>query len=101
MTIRHYYYNQQLKKFILGFANVFTGLQVSGGADCAGNLIQMDVPVRYGSTDRVVAAIGAGNTQNKLHTLPMMSCYMTSLELAPDRMHGVNQTDRRSYLEQG
>jgi hypothetical protein len=63
--------------------------------------IQMEVPVRYGSSDRVTAAIATSNTQNKLHTLPMMSCYMTGLELSPDRLHGVNQTDRRTYLEQG
>lgn len=99
--IRHYYYNQQLKKFILGFSNVFAGMQVYGGLDGAGAPIQMEVPVRYGSTDRVTAALAAGNTQNKLHTIPMMSCYMTGLELAPDRLHGVNQTDRRTYLEQG
>lgn len=99
--IRHYYYNKQLKKFIVGFANVFAGLRVMGGIDDSGQPIEMEVPVRYGSTDRVVAAIATGNTTNKLHTLPMLSCYMQSLELAPDRMHGVNQVDRRSYLEQG
>jgi len=100
-VIRHYYYNKQLKKYIIGFANVFTGLQVSTGLDGTGTLTQVEVPVRYGSSDRVAAAIASGNTQNKLHTLPIMSCYMTSLELAPERMHGVNQVDKRTYLEQG
>ena len=99
--IRNFYYNQQLKKFIVGFANVFAGMQVYGGIDGAGNPIQMEVPVRYGSSDRVTAALAVGNTQNKLHTIPMMSAYMTGLELSPERLHGVNQTDRRSYLEQG
>lgn len=99
--IRHYYYNKQIKKFILGFSNIFTGMQVSGGLDGIGNPIMMDVPIRYGSSDRVTAAMATGNTQNKLHTIPMMSCYMTGLELAPDRLHGVNMTDRRTYLEQG
>jgi hypothetical protein len=99
--IQNYYYNKQLKKYIVGFANIFAGLQVVGGLDGAGNLIRMDVPVRYGSSDRVTAALAAGNTQNKLHTIPMMACYMTGLELAPDRLHGVNQVDRRTYLEQG
>jgi hypothetical protein len=76
-------------------------MQVYGGLDGAGQPIMMDVPVRYGSSDRVTAAIASGNTQNRLHTLPMMSSYLTGLELAPDRMHGVNQTDRRTFLEQG
>ena len=99
--IRNYYFNQQLKKFILGFANIFAGMQVMGGLDGAGNPVKMEVPIRYGSSDRVTAALAAGNTQNKLHTVPMMACYMTGIELAPDRMHGVNQVDRRTYLEQG
>lgn len=100
MSIKHFYYNQQLKKYIIGFANVFTGLQVStGNSSCGVELL--DVPIRYGSTDRVVASIGSSNTQNKLHTLPMMSCYMTGLDIAPDRLKGVNQVSRRTFLEQG
>lgn len=31
----------------------------------------------------------------------MMSCYMTNLELAPDRRHGVNMIDRKSFMKQG
>lgn len=99
--IKNYYYNSQLKKYIIAFANIFTGLNVKSGTDGCGNITTMIVPIRYGSSDRVVAAISSSNTQNKLHTLPIMSCYLTNLDLAPDRMHGVNQTDRRTYLDQG
>ena len=99
--IRHYHYSSQLRKYIIGFANIFTGLQVKTGLDSCGVSAFVDVPVRYGSSDRVVAAIAASSTQNKQYSLPIMSCYLTGLELAPERMHGVNQSDRRSYLEQG
>lgn len=99
--IRHYYYNKQLKHAVMAFANVFAGLHVRTGQNGCGEVDEIEVPIRYGSTDRVASAIASGNTQNKLHTLPIMSCYMTGMELAPDRMHGVNQVDRRTYLEQG
>ena len=99
--IRNYYYNQQLKKFIVGFANIFTGLKVRTGLDGCGEITEVEVPIIYGSRDRVVSAIGASNTQNKQYTLPMLACYQTGLELDPNRMKGVNQVDRRSYLEQG
>lgn len=99
--IRHYYYNQQLKKFIVGFANIFTGLKVRTGLDGCGEITELEVPIIYGSRDRVVSAIGASNTQNKQYTLPMLACYQTGLEMDPNRMKGVNQVDRRSYLEQG
>lgn len=101
IIIRQYYYNQQLKKFIVGFANIFTGLKVRTGKDGCGDISEIEVPIIYGSRDRVVSAIGAANTQNKQYTLPMMACYQTGLELDPNRMKGVNQVDRRSYLEQG
>lgn len=72
----------------------------TGNNEC-GEVTDIAVPVRYGSTDRVASAIGAADTQNKLHTLPMMSVYLTNIELAPERMHGVGTMDRRTYLEQG
>lgn len=99
--IKTYYYNQQLKKFIVGFANIFTGLRVRTGLDGCGEISEIEVPIIYGSRDRVVSAIGADNTQNKQYTLPMMACYQTSIELDPTRLKGVNVEDRRSYLEQG
>lgn len=99
--LRHYYYNHQLKKFITGFGNIFAGLQVQTGLDACGERNMIDVPIKYGSSDRVTSAIGAANTQNKQYTLPMMACYMSNLNLAPERMHGVNQVDRRTVLEQG
>lgn len=57
--------------------------------------------MRYGSTDRVASAIGASNTQNNLHTLPMMSVYLTGIEMAPERQHGNGHQDRKTYLPAG
>jgi hypothetical protein len=99
--IKHYYYNGQLKKAVIAFANIFTGMIVQTGKNGCGTIDDVEVPVRYGSGDRVAFAIGSGNTQNALPSLPIMSCYMTSIQLAPERMHGVNGVDRRTYLEQG
>lgn len=99
--IRSYYYNQSLKKFIVGFANIFSGLQVRTGMDGCGNVSTIDVPIIYGSRDRVVSAIGASNTQNKQYTLPILSCFQTGLEMDPMRIKGLNLVDTRTALEQG
>jgi hypothetical protein len=74
---------------------------VKTGKDGCGDITDVAVPVRYGATDRVAAAIGASNTQNNLHSLPMMSAYMTGIELAPERQKGIGTQDRRTYLPQG
>lgn len=99
--INNYYSHKQLKKWIITFANVFAGLQVHSGKDGCGEISVIDVPITYASKDRVVTMLGSSGTQNKQHSLPMMCCYLTNLELAPERRHGVNMLDRRTYVEQG
>ena len=101
MAIKHYYYSKQLKQHIVMFANVFAGLTVMTGKNSCGEIDAIQVPITYASKDNVVAHLGSGNTQNKRYTLPMLACYMRAIELAPDRMHGVNTVDRRTYLGQG
>jgi len=101
VSLRAYYYNKQLKKFITAFANVFTGLEVRTGKGKDGSVSTIQVPIVYGSRDRVVQAIASSHTQNKLYTLPMMACYLQAIIIDPTRLHGVNQMDRRRYLPQG
>lgn len=96
-----YYYNKQINQYIKQFANVFAGVKAMTGKGSDGTITELDVPIIYGSQDRVVASIGAGNTQNRLHNLPIMSCYLTSIDLAPERRKGVNNVDRRTYMKQG
>ena len=99
--LNSYYYNQQLKKATIVFANIFANMRVRTGQNACGEVDELVVPIRYGSSDRVAAAIAARNTQNALHTLPIMSCYLTGIEVAPERKHGHGTYDRKSYLEQG
>ncbi len=101
MAITSYYYNKQINKYILQFANIFAGICVKTGKNANGQTTDINVPIVYSSKDRTVASIGSSNTQNKLHTLPIMSCYLTGIELAPDRRKGVNVLDRRSFMPQG
>ena len=60
----------------------------------------ISVPIRIGSRDRVVAAIEAGNTQNKLISVPMLAAQMTGLTMSPNRK-GVGVVDRRVSLPVG
>jgi hypothetical protein len=96
-----YYYNKQIKQYILQTANIFTGLIVKTGKGADGNITEIEVPVVYSSKDRVVASIGSGNTQNRLHTLPLLSIFLTNIELAPERRKGTGTVDRQRFLPQG
>jgi len=99
--ITSYYYNEQFKRAITQFSSIFSGLQVLTGVREDGERHALEVPVRYGSIDRVVAAVSNGFTQNKMLTLPVMSTYLLEVELAPERRKGVGMTERKTIMPQG
>lgn len=52
--------------------------------DAKGKLIQ--VPVRYGDTNRQVANIQRKNSENTMPSAPMISCYIKNLSIARSRL---------------
>lgn len=99
--ITSYYYNEQFKRSITQFSSIFSGLEVMTGIREDGVKHTLEVPVRYGSIDRVVAAVSNGFTQNKMMTLPVMSTYLLEVDLAPERRKGVGMTERKTVMPQG
>jgi hypothetical protein len=80
---------------------IFRGLQVKTGVGKDGVEKYIDVPVAYGSKDRVTAAILAGNTQNKPLRLPTMSAYLQGIALANDRFKGIDTERKTTYMPRG
>lgn len=99
--VMEYYYNKQIQKYIVQFMSVFQHLKVKTGQRNNGEIKSINIPISYGSKDRVTAAIKAGNTQNKPVVIPTMSTYMRNIALAPDRIKGRNTTTRNTSLPQG
>lgn len=99
--INFYWYEGQLRRYLLQFCNIFVGLQVETGKGECNEPEFISVPIRIGSRDRVVAALESGNTQNKPFSLPALAVHMTNLELAPHLRKGVGVEDHRVALPQG
>ena len=98
----NFYYAKQLKNYAIQFMAIFADMQVSSGKNdlgSASNLIH--VPIKYGSMDRVVAAIKANNNQNTLMRVPIMAANLTDFELAPERFSGQGTEDRRVFMPTG
>lgn len=98
----NYYYNNQLRKHIIQFMAIFSGMKVSIGKndfDSESNLIE--VPILYGSRDRVVSHIFSEQTQNKMLRLPIMSAQIIDMDLARDRLAGQNQERKEVKLKRG
>lgn len=88
-----YYYDAQLKKLLVQFLAVFVGLQVKSGKTNELGDRYIDVQVKNGSSDRVVASLMADNTQNKPLRLPLIAGTLKNIDLSPELRHGT-RTDR-------
>lgn len=97
-----YFYDNQLKDYIIQFMAVFTGFKVRIGKNDSGSQTDfIKVPIRYGSADRVVAAIMADNTTNTPIRLPAFAATLLALELAPEKRKGVGATTRYTRFPRG
>lgn len=96
-----YYYNAQIRSYVLQFMAIFQGMQVHVGKWTNSEASLIPVPIHYGHPDRVVAAIISENVQNKPIRLPVMSAYITALNLSPERRHGTGVERRNVYTPIG
>lgn len=119
-----YYYDAQIRSYVLQFMAIFTDMQVQIGKWASGNTVTepaptcddpnatvqveeikderlISVPIHYGHQDRIVAAIFADNVQTKPIRLPVMSVMVKNFKLAPDRFHGLSAERRNVYTPVG
>jgi hypothetical protein len=81
-----YFYDDQIRRFLLQFARIFSNFDVEYGPNEAGQgpgsetdtLVR--VPVRYGDASRQAQTILQNNSANDMPSTPMMSFYITDLK---------------------
>lgn len=101
-SVENYFYSQQLERYIVQFMAIFTGLKVRfGNSNFNSETDLVRVPIRYGSSDRVVDHILSENTQNKPIRLPMLSAHITGLTVRPEGRKGTGQVSRNVSLRAG
>jgi hypothetical protein len=101
-SLNDYYFQDQIRKYLVQFMAIFSGLQVRVGENDNNSESElMKVPVVHGSKDRVVAHILAGNTPNMPVKLPMLSANIVGVEMAMDRMKGQGTTHTHTTLQRG
>ncbi len=99
--ISEFYYDNQIKKYLLQFNAIFQDMKVMVGANATRQARTIPVPIIVGSMDRVAAAAATGHTQNKHVRLPMMSSNISSFEIARDRFKGIGIESRNVYVPLG
>ena len=105
-----FFYDQQIRRFLLQFARIFSNFDVEYGANEAGQgpgssidtLVR--VPVRYGDASRQAQTILQNNSANDMPSTPLMTFYITDLKYDRPRIQEpsfVNniQVRQRTYDE--
>jgi hypothetical protein len=78
--LAQFFYDQQIRRFLIQFAKVFSMWQVTKGKDPAGNPIYMRIPIMYGDSSRQAATIIANNSASNLPSAPLLTYYISGLE---------------------
>jgi len=82
-----YWYDQQIRRYILQFIRLFDNFSVkTGQKDNTDSNTYIRVPVRYADMSRMVAHILRNSSENVMNSAPFMSAYITNLQIARDRM---------------
>ena len=87
---QQYFYDQQIRRWLLQFMRLFGGFSVQMGKDANGNDYYHQVPVRYGDTTRMSQHILRKNSENTILSVPAISCYIA--ELLPNAERRVSPT---------
>jgi len=75
-----YFYDQQIRRFLVQFARIFSDWNVTKGKDPAGNDIIVRVPIQYGDSSRMASSVIADNSASSLPSAPLITYYITGLE---------------------
>jgi hypothetical protein len=101
MAERTYYYNNQIKRYIIQFMAIFSEMKVSIGLNADKTVKYAKIPIMYASKDRVVAHIKGDNTQNKPIRLPAFSVKLSNLAMSPELRKGTPNVRRNTYMPTG
>lgn len=100
--ISEFFYDNQIRRFLIQFGKIFSNWSVTKGKDPAGNEIIVRVPVMYGDSSRQAATILANNSASNLPSAPLITFYISGLEYDQKRTQDPTFVDRinvrqRSY----
>ena len=85
--MQQFFYDEQIRRFLLQFTRIFSGFQVEyGREENSENAALLRVPVRYGDASRNAQNIIQENSRNSMPASPMMTFYISALDYDRPRM---------------
>ena len=99
MALQSFFYDEQIRRFLLQFTRIFSNFQVEYGRDASGAPTYARIPVRYGDASKQASVIMADNSANKMPNTPMMTFYITAMDYARDRMQDPTFVDKKVFRQ--
>ena len=88
---QQFFYDAQIRRFILQFIRALSGFQVEFGRDANGAVTLQEVPVKYGDASRQASQILRNASENTIaQNIPMISCYVSGLSYDRARVQEPN-----------
>lgn len=94
-----FWYDEQLRRYILQFVRIFANFSVREGGKGASEPYYNKVPVRYADMSRMVAHILRQNSENVINSTPFIACSIQSLAIARDRTLDPSFVDKKQITE--
>ena len=98
-NLQQYFYDQQIRRFLIQVMRAFSNFQVSFGKDSTGADTFYTIPVKYGDASRQASIILKNNNENSIPNTPMISIYISGLKYARDRVTDPTYVDRINIRE--
>jgi hypothetical protein len=83
--LAEFFYDKQVRRFLIQFAKILSNWYVEDGYDPAGNPILKRVPIMYGDQSRNVANIVNNNSPSNMPTVPQITYYVSGLTYEQNR----------------
>lgn len=102
MAVYSFHYQAQIREYISQFMRIFSGLQVQYGVDrdSSGTNDLRQVNMVYGNMDRVVAETLHKRGTFVSNKLPLISAYLTSIEMNEENRQAPMHIDNTVYVEE-
>jgi len=96
---QQFFYDEQIRRFLLQFTRIFSNFEVEYGREEDGSFALYRVPVRYGDASRQAQTVLQNNSSNSMPATPLMTFYVTGLNYARDRMQEPYFVEKRNVRQ--
>lgn len=94
-----FFFDNQVRRFLIQFARIFSDWQVTKGTDPAGNDILVRVPIQYGDASRMAQTQIANNSPSSLPSAPLITYNIVALDYDQSRTQDPTFVDKVSMRQ--